>query len=248
MSIFPPAPDKTVLVTGASSGIGRATALAFARAGFDVVCHGRRVTDRLEATLAEVTAAGRRASALTADFSIPAELETFLAALDGLVLDSLVNNAGAYVAYGPAEALDLARLTATFVPNAFAPILVAVRAFAGMAARGRGRIVNVSSVAAKYGGSWHSLDYGCAKRALEGAGRTLAREGAKRGVLVNTVRPGVIDTPFHHGIAKNLTARAALVPMGRLGLAEEVARTILFLGGDDNTFITGQTLGVTGGE
>ena len=237
-----------VLVTGASRGIGRQTALAFARLGWKVVCQYRSSRDLAERTAAEVERLGGQCLLVQADFSDQESVQDFLSKIEGMRLTTLVNNAGAYVHAVEASKLTLRHLTETFLLNAFAPMLIAVRAFEGMARRGVGRIVNVSSVAAKYGGSWRSMDYGCSKRALEGATRTLAREGANTGVLVNTVRPGVIETDFHQCSGKDLPLRAAMIPMKRLGQPEEAARAIFFLGSLENTYITGQTLSVSGGE
>ncbi len=132
--------------------------------------------------------------------------------------------------------------------NVFAAIAIAGRVFPGMQERGFGRIVNISSVAAKFGGSSHSLHYGCSKRALEGLTRTLAREGAAGNVLVNTVRPGVIDTDFHKRFPKDMARRIAMIPVRRMGTPDEVADMVFFLGSGHNTFITNQTLAVSGGE
>jgi len=239
---------KVVLVTGSATGIGRATALEFARDGWDVVCHYRASLDKAESLAQSVRELGCKATLVQADLRNPDDIERLLGELDSLRPSSLVNNAGAYLHQLPFGQLTLKELTATFTVNTFAPVLIAARCFEHMAADGGGRIVNVSSVAAKYGGSATSLDYGCAKRALEGVTLTLGREGAARGVLVNTVRPGVIETDFLTGFSKDMTARTRLIPMGRRGHPHEVAKAVHFLGSYENTYMTSQVFAVSGGE
>ena len=117
-----------------------------------------------------------------------------------------------------------------------------------MKERAFGRIVNISSIAAKYGSSSSSMHYGCSKLALEGISKTLAREGAKDNVLVNTVRPGVIDTEFHKKFPKNMEKRISMIPAQRIGKPSEVADIVYYLGSEANTFITNETITVAGGE
>jgi 3-oxoacyl-[acyl-carrier protein] reductase len=146
------------------------------------------------------------------------------------------------------DELKLEDLEKVFGVNAFAPILIISAIYQNMARRKFGRIVNISSIAAKYGGSKVSLPYGSAKMALEGLTRTIAKEGARVNVLANTIRPGVVNTEFHQKFKKNMTARIKLIPMKRMGTPEEVAELAYFLGSDKNTFITNETIAVSGGE
>lgn len=111
-----------------------------------------------------------------------------------------------------------------------------------------GRIVNISSIVAKYGGSANSLAYGCSKRALEGLTKILAREGAGYNILVNTIRPGVIDTVFHRKFPKDMDKRIAMIPVKRMGRPMDVAGMVYFLGSEKNNFITNQVVTVSGGE
>lgn len=239
---------RIVFITGGTSGIGSATALEFAAHGWDVAFHTRQGGENAKRLQAGLEGLGARHWCLQADLSQEAGTAEVLERLAPLAIDSLVNNAGGYVQAQPMERLGFADIAATFALNAIAPMLLALRLFESMKARGFGRIVNISSIAAKYGGSRTSLDYGCAKRALEGLTRTLAREGAASGVLVNTIRPGFIDTDFHTRFPKDRQARTALIPLGRAGTPQEVARAVYALGSGENTFITNETLAVAGGE
>lgn len=239
--------DRRVLVTGGASGIGRRISLAYAARGWDVLCHYRSTPD--VATLAaQVAAHGATFEPLQADLTDPEALARLCDRIRAERLDALVNNAGTYVAPNHFTELSLADLEASLRLNAAAPALLAAAAFPGMRSRGFGRIVNVSSVAAKYGGSAHSLHYGMAKRALEGITLTLGREGAADNVLVNTVRPGVVDTDFHARFPRDMARRIAMIPARRMAQAEEVARVVAFLGSEENAFVTRECLAVAGGE
>lgn len=238
----------TVLITGASSDIGRAIARAYAAEGWDLVLWHRSRGAGLAALVADAQGLGARTTTLQVDFADAGTVERAVAEARDMDIDALVNNAGGYASPKRFSELKHAEVMESLAVNFTAPFLLASALFEGMSARGFGRIVNISSVAARYGGSTSSMQYGCAKRALEGITRTLAREGARSNVLVNTVRPGVIDTAFHRRLSRDMKARVGLIPMGRMGTAEEVAEIVAFLGGTRNTFITGQTVAVAGGE
>ncbi|MFA5256470.1 MAG: SDR family oxidoreductase, partial [Candidatus Omnitrophota bacterium] len=128
------------------------------------------------------------------------------------------------------------------------PIRITSAVFAAMKKNMFGRIVNISSIAAKYGGSSRSMHYGCSKLALEGLTRTIAREGVAFNILANTVRPGVIDTDFHKKFPKDMKARISMIPMKRMGRPEEVADLIYYLGSGKNSFVTNETIAIAGGE
>jgi 3-oxoacyl-[acyl-carrier protein] reductase len=240
--------ERTVLVTGGANGIGREICRAFAEKGWRVLCHYRNSSDGAKALMDEMQTMGRECLVVQADLSTQKGIGVVAARAEELQVDSLVNNAGAYVRPKHYAELGLEDYVQSFTLNTFSPAMLASRLFFGMAERGFGRIVNISSVAAKYGGGAQSMHYGAAKRALEGVTKTLSRDGAAKGVLVNTLRPGVIDTDFHKKHPKDMAARIALIPMRRMGEASEVARIACFLGSDDNTFITNEIVAVSGGE
>ncbi|MHC1699617.1 MAG: SDR family NAD(P)-dependent oxidoreductase [Humidesulfovibrio sp.] len=241
-------PKPVVLVTGATSAIGAAVSRLYAAAGWELILWYRSRPEEAEALAAELRQAGAACASERVDFADARSVEQAVQALRGRRVDALVNNAGGYAAQKRFSELSHAEIMDSLAVNFTAPFLLASALFEGMAARGFGRIVNISSVAAKYGGSAQSMQYGCAKRALEGITRTLAREGAAQNVLVNTVRPGVIDTGFHRRLGRDMEARIGLIPMRRMGTAAEVAELVHSLGSARNTYITGQTVAVSGGE
>lgn len=239
---------RTALITGATSDIGQAVARAYATGGWDLVLWHRSRDAELAALVAELEGLGARCARERVDFSDAAAVEGAVAQARGQAIDALVNNAGGYAVQKRFCDLSHTEVMESLAVNFTAPFLLAAALFEGMARRGFGRMVNISSVAAKYGGSAMSMQYGCAKRALEGVTRTLAREGAQKNVLVNTVRPGVIDTGFHRRLGRDVQARVGLIPMRRMGTAAEVAELVFYLGSVGNTYITGQTVAVSGGE
>lgn len=240
--------NKTVLVTGATGDIGRAIVLQFAREGWDIIGQYHSSPAKADALKREVKKFGVGAFFVCADFFSEKELKRFVRQLKKYTIASLVNNAGGYVRSKHFSRLTIGDLRDTFMLNTFAPIVLTAHVFNQMKKRGYGRIVNVSSIAAKYGGSAHSLHYGCSKRALEGLTKTLAREGARHNVFVNTIRPGVIDTKFHKKFSKNMNARRRLIPVQRLGTPEDVAKTVFSLASDQNDFISNDIVTVAGGE
>ena len=168
--------------------------------------------------------------------------------LEKFDVDSIVNNAGTYAASKYFSKLTIHDLTDTFMINTFAPILLTSRIFMQMKKRRFGRIVNISSVAAKYGGSSRSMHYGSSKLALEGLTKTLAREGAEYNVFVNTIRPGVIDTELHKRFPRDMKKRIGMIPVKRIGKPEDIADVAYYLGSDKNNFITNETVTIAGGE
>lgn len=239
---------KTVLITGITGDIGSAIARQFAQQGWNILGQyhsSKSKAQELKRTLEEFDAA---CSLFQADFLSKLQLAKFISQIRKQKIHSLVNNAGGYVAKKHFEELTLENLADTFTMNAFAPILITTSLFAQMRRRKFGRVVNISSIAAKYGGSVYSMHYGCAKRALEGLTKTMAREGAKENVLVNTIRPGIIDTELHKKFPKNMKKRIGLIPMKKMGKPEDIARMAFYLGSDQNEFMTNEIIAVAGGE
>jgi NAD(P)-dependent dehydrogenase (short-subunit alcohol dehydrogenase family) len=242
----------TALITGAASGIGRATAAAFHREG----ARGMLVDVDEGALEALVSSLGDPAIACVADLGVPGGVAEVLARAESLVgeVDVLVNNAGVS-SKTPFSDVDEAEWDRVFAINVHAAVELSLRAAAGMVERRSGCILNVSSISGRGGGSSQSV-YGVSKGALLGLTREMAMTLAPHSVRVNAALPGVIDTamvrrdmalggdPDGTGLAAWI--RAA-VPAGRIGRAEEVASVLAFLASDDGAAITGAFVPVDGG-
>jgi NAD(P)-dependent dehydrogenase (short-subunit alcohol dehydrogenase family) len=230
------------LVTGATSGIGRAVALQLAREGAEVLVHGRDDARGAE-TVSEITDAGGRASFVAADLGEAADVE-WLASEVGDV-DILVNNAGVAL-FGPTAEFDLAAFDKMFASNVRAPFLL-VAAFApGMASRGHGSIVSVSSMAGGIGLAGGAA-YGATKASLEAMTRAWAVEYSASGVRVNAIAPGPVYTPSPSG-PDFITALGETTPMRRASQPEEIAEVVAFLVSPRASYITGTTVAADGGR
>jgi 3-oxoacyl-[acyl-carrier protein] reductase len=164
-------------------------------------------------------------------------------------IEVLVNNAGAVHGHPHFLEMDRDSWDHTITLDLTAPFFLSQAAFRYMSEHGGGRIISISSIAAKYGGSVETTHYGAAKAGLEAVTRTLARAGARYGILVNAIQPGVIDTDFHRKIGRgSLKERVKHIPLGRAGTPMDVARLCLFLASEGGDYITGQVYGVTGGD
>jgi NAD(P)-dependent dehydrogenase (short-subunit alcohol dehydrogenase family) len=230
---------QRALVTGATSGIGRAVALQLARDGAEVLVHGRDAA-RGAQTVQEIAAAGGQASFVAADLGDAADVQRL--ASDVGDVDILINNAG-ISRFGPTAELDVATFDKMFASNVRAPFFL-VAAFApAMAARGNGSIVSVSSMAGGVGLAGGAA-YGATKASLEAMTRAWAAEYSASGVRVNTVAPGPVYTPA--GTAT--TALGETTPMQRASQPEEIAEVIVFLASPRASYITGTTVAADGGR
>jgi NAD(P)-dependent dehydrogenase (short-subunit alcohol dehydrogenase family) len=244
-----------VLVTGGSRGIGAATALQCARAGYDVAVNYARDATAAEAVVGEVRALGRRAIAIGADVSQEVDVLAMFAAVDARLgpLTALVNNAGVVDVAQRVDAMSVERLARMFGINVIGSILCAREAVRRMSTLHGGRggaIVNVSSAAARLGAPGQYVDYAAAKGAIDTFTLGLAREVATEGIRVNAVRPGIIETDIHAsgGQPDRAAQMAPLVPMRRAGSADEVAAAIVWLLSDAASYATGTVIDVTGGR
>jgi NAD(P)-dependent dehydrogenase (short-subunit alcohol dehydrogenase family) len=242
--------DKRVLITGASGGIGSCMALLFAEHGAIVGVHYNVGENESSALVNEIEQKGGKAAFFKADLikeSGKSVVQSFINHFGGL--DILVNNAGAV--FGTKDILDLDEESwdKTFYLNSRAPFFLAQSAFKHMKDQGGGKIINISSISVKYGGSSQTLHYGAAKSALETVTLGLSKAGAKHNILVNTVRGGFIDTPMHQKMGrKNLEKRIEMIPLKRAGKPQDVAGMVLFLASESGDFITGETFTVAGGD
>ncbi len=243
--------NPVVLITGALTGIGRATALAFAKEGARLVVAGRRQDAGRQLT-AELRALGAEAEFIRADVRHEDEVRDLV---DRTVarfgrLDVAVNNAATEGQVGPITDQTAESYAATFDTNVLGVILSMKHEVRVMQGQGSGSIINISSTYGHEGAAGASVYVG-SKHAVEGITKSVALETVKSGIRVNSVAPGPIDTGMLTRFTRTPENKAALVttvPMDRLGLTEEVANAIVFVASDRASFITGHVLNVDGGK
>ena len=241
---------KRVLITGASGGIGSSTAYLFAEYGAIVGIHYNKSRNKADQIVQKIEKNGGCGALFKSDLMAdsPEDMVDSFINMFGKI-DILINNAGAVI--GPKDILDLDEESwdRTFVLNTKAPFFIAQSAFKHMKNHGGGKIINISSIAAKYGGSEQTLHYGAAKSALETVTLGLSKAGARHSILVNTVRGGFIDTPMHQKLGRSDNAkRIKMIPLKKAGKPQDVAGMVLFLASEAGNFITGETFTVAGGD
>ena len=242
--------EPVVLITGGLTGIGRAAAVAFAQKGAKVVVAGRR-DEAGQALVKELRSFGAEADFINADVRKENDVR---ALVDKTVarfgrLDVAVNNAGTEGQVGPITEQTAESYAATFDTNVLGVILSMKHEVRAMKAQGSGSIINIASTYGHEGAAGASVYVG-SKHAVEGITKSVALELAKSGIRVNGVAPGPTDTGMltrFTRTAENKAALATTVPMGRLGLSEELANAIVFIASDEASFITGHILNVDGG-
>lgn len=237
--------DRRALVTGGSSGIGRAIALALASAGAEVIV-AARTADTLDEVVSTATAAGGRVAALPADLSARAGVHA-LADAAGRV-DVLVNSAGINLR-PPMDELDEDTWDATMAVNLTAPFILGQRLAPAMAERGYGRLIHLSSQQAHRPFA-SSGAYGVSKAGVEALARSQAEAWSTRGVTANVLMPGFVQTPLNERLSSDpatVEALAARTLVGRNGVPEDFAGAAVFLAGPAASYITGQTIAVDGG-
>ncbi|MBF4626617.1 MULTISPECIES: SDR family NAD(P)-dependent oxidoreductase [Curtobacterium] len=236
---------RTALVTGGSSGIGRAIATALADAGAHVLVAARTAAT-IDATVAGIRQAGRSADGIVADLSSRAGAHALADSVGDV--DVLVNSAGINLR-PPMPELDEATWDATMAVNLDAPFVLGQRLAPGMAARGYGRIVSISSQQAHRPFA-ASGAYGVSKAGLEALARSQAEAWSAQGVTSNVLVPGFVRTPLNERLGSDpatVAALAARTLVGRNGLASDFAAAAVFLAGPGSAYVTGQSIAVDGG-
>ncbi|MBE0658074.1 MAG: SDR family oxidoreductase [Bryobacteraceae bacterium] len=243
---------KTALVTGASRGIGAATAIALAKIGCErVLIHYCFEEAGARQTLAAVEAAGAKAELLFGDLASDAGLAAFLDSLEAFAggIDILINNAGSLVERAKLAEFTPALFDTVMCLNVKSVYFVTQLVAPGMAERGGGTIVNVSSIAARNGGGPGATVYAAAKAAVSAITKGLAKELAPMGIRVNAISPGTVDNDFHARFSTReiLNAVSKATPQGRLSTNEDMADVAVFLCSGASRNVVGQTIEVNGG-
>jgi len=246
---------QTILITGGGRGIGAATALAAARAGYDVALSYKQDGGRADAVVAEIKSLGRKAFALKSDVAREDEVLALFARLDRELgpLNALVNNAGITGRAVRVQDVDAATVNDVLAANVTGSFLCAREAVKRMSTRQGGRggaIVNISSAASRHGSPGEYVHYAASKGAIDTFTVGLAREVADDGIRVNAIRPGLIDTEIHasSGIPDRVTRILPTIPLKRIGTGDEVAAAVLWLLSDAASYVTGAILDVSGGR
>jgi NAD(P)-dependent dehydrogenase (short-subunit alcohol dehydrogenase family) len=244
-----------LLVTGASRGIGAATALLAARQGWAVAVNYSQKAAAAEAIVQQIKAEGGQAVSIQADVGDEAQIKHLFTQVDAQLgrLTGFVNNAGVLDVAVRVDELSWERLERMMRINVIGAMFCAREAILRMSTKHGGKggsIVNLSSVAARVGAPGQYVDYAASKGAIDTFNLGLAKEVAAEGIRVNAVRPGIIDTDIHAsgGIPDRAKTMAPMIPMLRPGSADEVAQSIVWLLSDAASYVTGANLDVTGGR
>ena len=247
--------NPIVLITGASRGIGAATAVLAAQHGWDVAVNYTRDAAAAAQVVQQVQALGQRAIAVQADVADEAQVLAMFAQVDAVLgrLRALVNNAGVVDRAQRLQDMDMQRWQRMFAINvmgSFACAREAVQRMSTDHGGAGGSIVNVSSAAARLGSANQYVDYAASKAAIDTMTLGLAHEVAAQGIRVNAIRPGLIDTDIHAsgGQPDRLARLSASVPLGRGGTAQECAEAIYWLMSERSSYSTGAIIDVSGGR
>lgn len=242
---------KVALVTGSSSGIGRAAAEALAANGARVAINFHRNEAGAEAARAQIVAAGGRAIVVQADVTVASQVQSLVeqTVAEFGPIDVLVNNAGSLIERLKILELTEERWDEVLDLNLKSAFLCSKAVAASMMERKTGAIINVSSIAGRNGGALGSIHYSAAKGGLITFTKGLAKELAPFGVRVNAISPGVIDTPYHEQFssAEMMKTYAGMIPLGRVGTPAEVGKVICFLASDAASYLAGETIEINGG-
>ena len=247
--------SQVILITGASRGIGAATALLAARAGYAVAVNYSANSLAADEVVRQIRQHGGSAITVQADVAEESQVLAMFEKVDAKLgrLTALVNNAGVVDQKARVDGMSVARLKRMFDINVIGTMVCAreaVKRMSTLYGGAGGAIVNVSSVAARLGAPGQYVDYAAAKGAVDVFTLGLAKEVAAEGIRVNAVRPGIIETDIHAsgGLPDRARQMAPQVPMQRAGTADEVARSILWLLSDESSYTTGALLDIGGGR
>ena len=251
--MHPDLKGKVVLITGASTGIGAAAALAFAREGCRLVVHYNASADAARAVAADVKKLGAEAIVVAGDVTKEADVKRIVAEAQKAYgrIDVLINNAGGMLGRIKIEDYTVEHINRVLALNCTQVALFMREVVPVMRRQKSGSIINVSSIAARHGGGGGAILYAGAKGFISTVTHGWAKEVVGDGIRVNAVSPGVITTPFHdrYSTGDQLKAMQATIPMNRLGSADECAGTFLYLASDQlSGYVTGQVIEVNGGQ
>ena len=246
--------SQTLLITGASRGIGAEIALQAASAGFDICINYANNQEQAEAVASQIRSAGVQAMIYQADMAKEAEIVAMFEAVDKELgtLHGLINKAGITGKFCRVDELDHATAQRVMDVNIVGCMMTMREAVKRMSTTHGGKggvIINISSVAARLGSPGEYVHYAASKGAVDAMTIGLAKEVAKEGIRVNAILPGIVDTDIHANSGKpnRFTERGALMPMGRGGHPEEIANAVMWLLDDKNTFTNGACIPVSGG-
>jgi 3-oxoacyl-[acyl-carrier protein] reductase len=244
--------NKVALVTGASSGIGAATAKVLAELGAKVAITYNHNQAGAEKLVEEISRDGPRALAISTDVREPDQIRAMVTlATEALgPVDILVNNAGSLIGRQSVVEMTEERWNEVITLNLTSAVVCSQAVVPAMISRRSGAIINVVSIAGRTGGGPGAGAYAAAKAGLIAFTKSTARELAPHGIRVNAISPGVIDTPFHEAFStpEMLRSFVAQIPLGRLGRADECAKVIAFLASEAASFVIGETIEVNGGQ
>ena len=243
---------KNILITGASQGIGKATAIEAGKANMFVGINYNQNSNAADECLEEVKAAGGDGIILQCDVADSKAVKTMFSKFLEKTgsIDAVFNNAGITGPISPIQDLDPAELKVLIDTNVSGAFFVAQESARAMITQKYGAIVNMSSIAADIGGGGEFVHYAMSKGAIHSLTYGMAKELGKYGIRVNAVAPGLIDTEIHAkaGDASRVDRLMPSVPLGRVGGADEVAKTVMWLLSEDSSYISGSIVPVTGGR
>lgn len=243
---------QVIWVTGSSTGIGRAAAIGFAEHGADVIVHYQNSRKEAEEVAAEIERRGRKTLLLQGDVSDNGQVNQMVERIESVFgrVDVLMNNAGSLIKRARLEELDEELWDQVINVNLKSVYLVSRAVLPLMKKQGKGRIINVTSIAARNGGGMGSMAYAAAKGAVSTLTRGMAKDLVEYNILVNGLSPGTISTPFHDRFSTpELRKRVVTtIPMGREGTPEETIGAALFLASSYANFLTGEIIEVNGGQ